>query len=1068
MANLPTGTVTFLFSDIEGSTKLWQQHPDAMKAALARHNEILHKSIADHDGYVFKTVGDEFCAAFDTAPEALAAALAIQRTLHTEDWSVGAGLSRPAGIKVRMALHTGTAELRDGDYFGVTLSRVAYLMAAGHGDQTLLSAATQELVRDHLPEDVTLQALGKHRLRDLEHAEQIFKLVAADLPVDFPPLRTLEDYRHNLPLQLTSFIGREKEMADVKRLLGKSRLVTLTGVGGTGKTRLALQVAADLLNAFPDGVWLVGLAPLADPALVPLAVASALGVREQPGASLEQTLAAYLQARRLLLLLDNCEHLLAACARLAEDMLQTCPQLHILASSREAMRVAGEAPYHVPSLALPDLRHLPPIETLSQYEAVRLFTERAVTVQPAFAVTNANAPAVAQVCQRLDGIPLAIELVAARVRAMPVEQISKRLDDRFRLLTGGSRTALPRQQTLQASIDWSYSLLSDPERMLLRRLSVFAGGWSLEAAEQVCADVAQDAGHPRDAEHPQDVVLSSEILDLLIHLVDKSLVVAEEQEGEARYHMLETIRQHARDRLLESGEGEALRHNHLAYFLRVAEEANNKVRGPEQEGALRRMEMEHDNLRSALQWSLGPASPSHLPEAGLRLAGALGFFWGYKSLHQEGWNWIAAVLSHPESQGRTPARAKALHQASFLAPDYATKRILLVESIAICREVGDKGNLAWALGGLGFWVEFQQHHLQEASQMITEALALSREVGDENLLANCLLSQGEMAMALGDVASARILYDESLALFQKLGDYTLAAIALSHRAYVDVQLGDYPAAHARMQQRLTIMQEQGNMLFTMASLQMLGFVTLLEGHVSEAAALYQEGLALAQEVGNNQYACIYRIGLGEVARLQGDLRQAQAVFAASLPTAVKQESLTAIAHGLRNVACIAVAVGDAARAVRLSAAAERHGIQGMGLMHQPAGFAQDLAAARAQVGAAAFEAAWAQGQAMSLEEAIALAVEEFPTQVLPSAAVMRHPPQGSQPAKSQPLVEPLSGREMEVLRLMAEGLSNSEIAEKLHVTVGTVKTHANAIFGKLEARNRTLAVGRARTLKLID
>ncbi|MSP12993.1 MAG: adenylate/guanylate cyclase domain-containing protein, partial [Chloroflexi bacterium] len=434
MSSLPSGTVTFLFSDIEGSTKLWQAHPEAMKSALARHDALLRATIEAHGGYVFKTVGDEFCAAFPTALAALAAALAIQRALHAEDW---AGGGTPP-LRVRMGLHTGAADVRDGDYFGATLSRVARLMAAGHGGQTLLSAAVQELVQDDLPHGVTLQDLGERRLRDLVRPEHIFQLVALDLPAEFPPLRTLDAFPHNLPLQLTSFIGREKEMAEVKRLLaapptstkdrpeGRARLVTLTGVGGSGKTRLSLQAGADLLEGFPDGVWLVEFAPLADPHLVPQAITSVLGVPEAPGQPLEKSLLDYLRAKHLLLILDNCEHLIAACARLAETILRACPQVKILASSREGLGIQGEMTMPVPSLAAPDPAHLPPLAALTQYEAVKLFVDRAVAARAEFSVNNENAPAVAQICHRLDGIPLALELAAARVRTMPVELIARR------------------------------------------------------------------------------------------------------------------------------------------------------------------------------------------------------------------------------------------------------------------------------------------------------------------------------------------------------------------------------------------------------------------------------------------------------------------------------------------------------------------------------------------------------------------------------------------------------------------------------------------------------------------
>jgi class 3 adenylate cyclase len=448
---VPTGTVTFLLTDIEGSTRLWEEHPEAMEAVLARHDDLAAGIVAAHDGILVKHrgEGDSLFAVFPRALDAITTACALQRALQTEVWPANLPL------RVRMAIHTGDAAVREGDYLGTAVNRCARLRAAAHGGQVLLSAATQELIRDQLPEGVSLRDLGAHRLRDLHQPEHLFQLLHPDLPADFPPLRSLEAFAHNLPAQLTSFIGREREMADVKRLLAASRLLTLTGAGGCGKTRLALHVAADLVEEYPHGAWLVELAALSDPALVPQAVATALGVREEPGRPLTATLNDYLRSRSLLLVLDNCEHLLAACAQLVESLLRVCPKLRMLTSSREGLGVGGEQTYRVASLSLPDPQHLPALDQLQEVEAVRLFAERARLSQPNFAVTSTNATAVAAVCQRLDGIPLAIELAAARVKSLPVETIHARLDDRFRLLSGGSRTALPRQQTLRALIDWS-------------------------------------------------------------------------------------------------------------------------------------------------------------------------------------------------------------------------------------------------------------------------------------------------------------------------------------------------------------------------------------------------------------------------------------------------------------------------------------------------------------------------------------------------------------------------------------------------------------------------------------
>ncbi len=478
---MASGAITFLFTDIEGSTRLWDKNPAAMAPALAKHDAML-REIISAKGKVFKSMGDSVCAVFESPSEALAAAAAVQRAIAAADFGdVGP-------IKIRVAMHTGEAEQRDADYFGPALNRVARLLSAGHGGQVLLSQSTHSLVRDQMPSGLEVKSLGEHKLKDLERPEVVYMLIADGLEKEFPALRSISEMPNNLPLQVTSFVGREKELAEVQEMIKRHRLVTLTGSGGTGKTRLSLQAGAALIPDFEDGVWFVELAPLTEPDLVPQTVAAALKVREEPGKPLLETLVSYLKDKSLLLLLDNCEHLLDAAARLADPIGKQCPRVHVVATSREPLSIQGEQVYRVPSLSTPDPKKKESAESLSHYESVQLFTDRAMLAQPSFAVTNENAPAVAQICHRLDGIPLALELAAARVRAMPVETIASRLDDRFRLLTGGSRTALPRQQTLRATIDWSYGLLDEKEKTLLRRLSVFAGGWTLEAAEKVCAD----------------------------------------------------------------------------------------------------------------------------------------------------------------------------------------------------------------------------------------------------------------------------------------------------------------------------------------------------------------------------------------------------------------------------------------------------------------------------------------------------------------------------------------------------------------------------------------------------
>ncbi len=743
MSELPTGTVTFLFTDLEGSTRLWDEHPEAMREAVARHDVLLRGAFASHRGHVFKTGGDAFCVAFQSAPDALAAALAAQLALATEGW----GETGP--LRARMALHTGTADERGGDYYGQAPNRVARLLVVGHGGQTLLSQALTGLVRDSLPRDAALRDLGVHRLKDLQESEPVFQLAHPDLPDGFPPLRSLDSVPHNLPLQLTSFVGRERELKELAQLLGATRLLTLTGAGGSGKTRLALQLGAERLEDYAAGIWFVDLAALTDPGLVPQTVAAALGVREQPGRALADVLAEALRQKTLLLVLDSCEHLIEACAALADRFLRTCPGVRVLATSREALNVAGEMAWPVPALSSPDPRELPPKElvlSLAQYEAVRLFLDRAAMAKPHFALTDQNAPAVAQICHQLDGIPLAIELAASRVKVMAVDQIATRLDDRFRLLTGGSRTALPRHQTLRAAIDWSYGLLLEPERRLLRRLSVFAGGWSLEAAEAVCAGEGLE---------------NWEVLELQAHLIDKSLVLLEKAGGEEeRYRLLGTIRQYAADRLVETGEAGPTRDRHLEWFLAFAERASLELRGARQADWLERIEREHENLRATLEWSMAAKDDG---EAAVRLAGALWRFWWVRGYLAEGSRWLEAALAKGDRASSGP-RARALRGFGNLVDemgDFKSARSTLEQALALYRELADKYGLARTLMVLGSLDNRESLH-DRARACYEESLAAAREIGSMDIVGGVLNSLGELARLRGDHEAARNFYRQSL------------------------------------------------------------------------------------------------------------------------------------------------------------------------------------------------------------------------------------------------------------------------------------------------------------------
>jgi predicted ATPase/class 3 adenylate cyclase len=914
MADLPTGTVTFLFTDIEGSTKLAQHHRDQWESLRRRHHDILQSAIEAHQGYVFQIIGDAFCAAFHTAGEALRAAAKSQMDLHAENWG-------DAPVIVRMGIHTGKTEIQEnGEYHGyLAMSRIQRLMSAGHGGQVLISAATQELLLEDLPEGVSLRDLGERRLKDLVRPEHIYQLVIPGLPVEFPPLKTLDAYRHNLPVQMTSFIGREKEMEEIKQSILTHRLVTLTGVGGTGKTRLSLQVAADLLDQFPEGVWFVELAALSDPDLIPQTILSALGIPEQPGITTPQLLIDYLHKRKLLLVLDNCEHLIEACAKLVELLVNNALELKIITSSREALGVKGEMIWQVPSLSVPDVKQLPAIEQFSQYESVQLFIERATLVQPHFVVTNDNAPAVAQICFRLDGIPLAIELAAARVRALSVEQISNRLDDRFRLLTGGSRTALERHQTLRATIDWSYNLLSGDEKILLRRLSAFSGGWTLEAAERVCAGI--------------DDTSSDDILDLLAHLVDKSLVILDG----SRYHILETTRQYAREKLFESVEGERLRDQHLAYFLDLAEQADKEIHGPIQVEWMDHLELEHDNFRAALEWCVS----NRKTELALRLLGALSSTWGWRGHFSETYSWFDNIRVMPEVSGYPALYARLLNHTGNhhqLVGDLRHARSVLEESQAIWLKLGVDGErgLAEALECLGNLALLEEDN-KTAQSFFERSFELYQNQGDQSGMAWVRFDLGNMAFVQGYYAEAQEQYMKSLTKFQELGDKFGMAYVFSGLGDLARFLGDYERARKFHEQNLEGFRELRGRFALAWPFINLGWVSLHEGDFRKAKVLFDESLKLSNESRNKGNTTLCLAGFASVRGMTGKPEQAARLFGA--------------------VESLLESIG------RLEPSDQKD-------------FDHYVAVVREQLDEAAFAKAWAEGRTMTLEQAITFALEK--------------------------------------------------------------------------------------------
>jgi predicted ATPase/class 3 adenylate cyclase len=809
MHELPTGTVTFLFTDIAGSTRLWEEQPEAMRAAVARHDDLLADAIAAHGGTVFKTVGDSFCAAFERATDALAAALTAQRLLQAEPWP------QATPLQVRAALYTGEAEARGGDYFGPPLNRCARILAAGHGGQVLLSQSAAELVRDLLPAGAELKALGEHRLRDLSAPEGLFQLAHPDLASDFPRLRSLQAFAHNLPVQLTSFVGREGELAEVRSLLDGVRLLTLTGAGGTGKTRLALQVAGDLVDGFADGVWFVPLAALPDPSLIAENVLSALGLREEPGRPPVDTLTESLAPNRTLVILDNCEHLVDACAHLAEGLLRACPDLRLLATSREPLQCEGEVLWRVPSLAVPDAgsRRKWRVEELVQHEAVRLFVDRATAANPRFAVNADNARDIAEVCWRLDGIPLALELAAARVRTHTVREIAARLDDRFALLTGGRRTALPRHRTLWAAVDWSYQLLTKAERRLFERLSVFAGSFDLAGAKAV--GVGQN-------------VSRREVRTLMTELVSKSLVAREGEQGHARHRLLESLRAYGGERLEERGEVAEIRGRHLQYVGALVERSRTELYGPSQLEWLTRLETEHDNLRGALGWGV-----QHDVRSAAPLAASLVRFWDARCHWTEGREWLAQCLKGA-GDALAALQADLLAGAALLAfrqGDHDEADSLAEAGLRLSRDAAHPQGAAGALNTLGMIAQRRGDYATARAHHET-GLALRREAGDEAGAARTLVNLGLLADEQGDIATARRHFEDGLALSRKLGDRSAIAVAINNLANVVAREGDRVRAARLYQESLAAHREVGDARAVAAVLSNLGLLAQDEGDLA--------------------------------------------------------------------------------------------------------------------------------------------------------------------------------------------------------------------------------------------
>ena len=1080
VGELPTGTVTLLLADVEGSTRLWESQPEQMAVAVARLDRVLLELVAAHDGVrpVEQGEGDSFVIAFARASDAVGCALALQR-------------APLAPIRLRIGINAGEVRLRDeGNYIGPTINRTARLRDLAHGGQTVLSAATELMVVDQLPADVALTDLGTHPLRDLPRPERVVQLCHPDLRNDFPPLRTSKTVvAHNLPIELTNFIGRQGEIKSLRDALKANRLITLTGAGGAGKTRLAVHVAAELAGEFADGICYVDLAPITHPDVVAVTAARALGLPDQPGRSTLDTLLRHLRDRQMLVVLDNCEHLLEASAALASALLGGAPGLTLLATSREPLLVSGEAAWQVPSLPLAD-------------EAVELFADRARLAKSDFAVTADNAVAVAEICRRLDGMPLAIELAAARVRALSLTEIVDSLHDRFRVLTGGSRTSVRRQQTLRASVDWSHALLTDTERILFRRLAVFLGGFDLDAAQTIAGS---------------DGVARYQVLDQLSLLVDKSLVVAESTSGPTRYRLLETVRQYAMEKLGESGEADAVRSRHCDHYTAMAALLDAPAR-TDYGQRLEQVAVEMDNLRSALGWKLENSDT----EGALSLASSLQPLWMTRGRMLEGGAWFRTVLGDddPQHLDVAPAvAARALADEAVLNFFVGESTDRVQRAVAIARGLNAPAVLARTLAACGI-IAGATYDSEAARTYYSEAMVLARQLDDRWSLSQILAWQTNSGVNAGDPLAIRAAGAEGRELADAIGDRPNSRHCGLGLGFADLMEGNVIGAVAQFQSLIAECDADHDEFLRPIAQSFLGFALVYQGEVDAARAAadasIESGSGMGEYFGGSGNAAVALAALAggdvgvaraaserawqclrgvqsqvavvqrafnavEVARAEGDLILARsladdAVSAATgwhLVAALVARARVAVAQGEREqgerdahdalaratsgrvylpvadiLECLAQLAGDAdvQQAVRLFGAAaafrERMGIVRF-RVHQ-AGYESSVASLREAMGDNEFNAVWAEGATLSTQEAIAYA--------------QRGRGERKRPASGW---ESLTPAERDVVRLVCEGLANKDIAARLFVSPKTVQAHLTRVYTKLGINSRVQLVQEA-------
>jgi predicted ATPase/class 3 adenylate cyclase len=959
----PGGTVTFLFTDIEGSTRLLQKLRERYSDLLEEQRAILQSAFTKNHGHIVDTRGEEFFVAFDRASDAVGAAIAAQRKLASHPWP------EDANIRVRMGIHTGEPWVEGQAYVGMDVHRAARIANLGHGGQILLSETTTALVFDELPEGTRLKDLGHHRMKDIRRPEQIHQLVIEGLPETFPPLKSLESdplkaRKDNLPVELTPFIGRDAEILTTQEMLldPTTRLLTLLGVGGMGKTRLALHVSANLVDAFPEGVWLVELATLRDPSLVAQHTAAVFGVsahEAEMGRGVKDVLIDNLRDRSLLMLLDNCEHLIVACASLAESLLKECPHLKLLATSREPLGIAGEHTFLVPAMQVPESEATK--DDLEAYDATLFFLDRAQAAFPLFHYSTEAVRSIAEICRRLDGIPLAIELAAARVKILSPRQIADMLENRFRLLTGGPRTALERHQALQATLEWSYNLLDDTEQSLFRRLSVFAGGWTYEAADTIFSD---DFSH------------ESECLELLSNLVDKSLVTVSHQTERTRYGMLETVHQYAAELLKNSGELEAYRRKHADCFISIAEEADPELRSANQMKWLGALYDERENLRAALQWLIS----TNQADDAARLVGALGWFWFMRGYWVESWHWLTSLLdmtSEPEPHFRAKAICRAgglqIIQGNLAGPPDFVR-----EAFETFSKLEDKQGMAWCLNLLGQLQTFEKGNIEEGKRDLSKSIELFTSLGDDWGIAWSTRYLGQLAELDGDIDRAITLQEQALSIFEEIGDQwnTAHSRFLIGGTYRDI--GEYAKAEQAYQVSFALCESIDDQVMGSHALQGMGMIAVETGRFKEADEHLYTALEIFERIGDEN--CEYRTKgyLSRSALEQGDTGSASSLLQDSIRGYKKLNRSDQVAICLARFAKLAELSGDLPKAATLIGAALNSDISSTDAF--PPLFLQEFTIQRDSIadilGEQAFHQAYQLGSSMKIDQAISYALSQ--------------------------------------------------------------------------------------------